>query len=265
MSSYLDGLNPIQKQNASILISRMAANGITNPNTQAAILAVISKESEFVPQSENLNYKADTIARVFKQVPANLIPSLAGNPQALGDYVYSPSYNPSLGNGVGEGYKYRGRGYNQLTGKANYKKIGDEIGVDLVSNPDALNDPKNAADAAIAFFKDGVNSLAKMGKLSQYNSTGINDFKTAQDSLGAIYNVNAGIGSTKAKIDADVTGGKAKAESRISDILSFVTSAVSSAATKTTTTIKQNPITSIFVTAGIIVLSYFFFKVITKK
>ena len=48
----------------------------------------------------------------------------------------------SMGNTEeGDGYKYRGRGYIQITGKNNYKKIGNELNLDLVNKPDLLNDP----------------------------------------------------------------------------------------------------------------------------
>lgn len=227
MANYLDTLSPQAKANAAKLVERMKAKGITNPFTHAAVLAVVSKESGFIPKNENLNYTATQLQKVFS-VDAVKAAELAGKPEAIGNYVYSPSRKPTLGNKEGEGYKFRGRGFNQITGRYLYDKYGKLAGIDLISNPDKLNDPAVAADVAIEYFKNGIKELSRLGKLSQYNSQDINGFKTAKDSLGAIYHVNAGIGSSKAKIDADVTGGKAKAESRIEDILTFVQGAVSS-------------------------------------
>ena len=226
--SYIDTLSGQAKMNAKTLLDEMKVKGITNPYTHAAILAVVSKESGFIPKSENMNYtSADSIARVFglSQSEAS---KYVGKPKELGDYVYGPQRKPTLGNGEGEGYKYRGAGYNQLTGKANYKKYGQAVGVDLVSNPAKMNEPKIAADVAIEFFKNGVKSLSALGKLGAYNAKDINDFKSAKDALGAMYHINAGVGQTSAHINADVTGGKAKAEARIDDILKFVHSAVTS-------------------------------------
>lgn len=254
--SYIDKLSAIQKQNANILVDRMKAKGITNPFTHAAILAVVSKESAFLPKSENLNYTAQRIQQVWPNIPAATAVKLANNPQALGDYVYGPAMNKTLGNGPGEGYKYRGRGYNQITGKSNMKIIGDQIGVDLVNNPDALNDPINAADAAIVFFQNGINAMAKQGKLAKYNATNINDFKTAQDSLGAIYNVNAGVGSSQAKLDADVTGGKAAATSRLGDLYAYLGNKVTETTQAANEVVKKNPKTTIIVTAGLILGLY---------
>lgn len=60
----------------------------------------------------------------------------------------------------GDGKKYKGRGFIQLTGKTNYKKFGDKIGVDLVSNPDLAKDPKVAAKVAIEYWKERVDREA---------------------------------------------------------------------------------------------------------
>jgi hypothetical protein len=53
----------------------------------------------------------------------------------------------------GDGYKYRGRGFIQITGKSMYRTVSKEIGEDLVSNPDLANEPKTAAKIIPAFFK----------------------------------------------------------------------------------------------------------------
>ena len=75
----------------------------------------------------------------------------------------------------GEGYKYRGRGYIQLTGKSNYEKYSSAAGVDLVKNPDLANDPKVAAKIAAAYISDTRGSAA--AKL------GLNVNTTNQESL----------------------------------------------------------------------------------
>jgi len=67
-----------------------------------------------------------------------------------------------LGNNqVGDGFKFRGRGIFQLTGRANYKTFGDKIGVNLVENPDAASSPENALKIACEYWKSrGLNKLA---------------------------------------------------------------------------------------------------------
>ena len=91
------------------------------------------------------------------------------------DIMYDDQYrgaNYKLGNtNVGDGSKYRGRGIISLTGKANYKKYGDMIGVDLVNNPDYMqNRPDVMVAASIAYLKDkgfdqGTLSARKMAKV----------------------------------------------------------------------------------------------------
>jgi putative chitinase len=241
MAGYIDTLNPKQKENLAILTQRMVDKGITNSYTQGAINAVVSKESSFIPRSENLTYSAQRIMQVWPRISASVASTLANNPTALGNYVYGPTMNASLGNGPSDGYKYRGRGLNQLTGRANYKKYGDALGYDLINNPDLLNDIKVASDVAILFFQNGIKALNNLGTLQKYyNSTDINAFKTAKDSLGAIYHVNAGVGSSQAKLSADVTGGLALSRARVNDFVNYISS-------NAIEVVKKNPKKIIFV------------------
>ena len=59
----------------------------------------------------------------------------------------------------GDGVKYKGRSFIQITGRTNYKKIGDKLGLDLVNNPTLLEDPDTAAKATVAWWKDNVQPL----------------------------------------------------------------------------------------------------------
>jgi hypothetical protein len=195
----------------------MHAKGITNKYTIAAILAIISKESEFYPHRENLNYTSARIAQVFK-VSKDIADELAHNPEALGNYMYGKRG----GNSASEGFKYRGGGFNQITFKRSYKRIGDEIGQDLEGNPDLLNDPKIAAAAAVQFFADAMRDGERSGKLKQYHADGINDFTNYTDSVNAVYNANAGWGISHADIIADATGGRKKALARIAPLYKLV-------------------------------------------
>lgn len=71
-----------------------------------------------------------------------------------------------LGNvAPGDGFKYRGRGLIQLTGRGNYQKCGDALGVDLVSDPEKLGEPGLASRSAAWFWKEhGCNELADAGE-----------------------------------------------------------------------------------------------------
>lgn len=64
----------------------------------------------------------------------------------------------------GDGFKYRGAGPLQLTGKANFKRYGDRLGLDLVNNPDLARGPLNAFRLSACFWRDhGLNELADQG------------------------------------------------------------------------------------------------------
>lgn len=230
--SYLDTLTQQQKNNINVIKDEAKKNGITNPYSVAAILSIVSKESSFIPQSENLNYSAHRLQKVFN-LSSTKANQIAGKPEAIGNAVYGGRY----GNAANEGYKYRGRGYNQLTFKSNYDTYGKLIGENLVENPDKVNDPKIAAKVLIAFNKKGIESLKNKGKLQAYNSTGINDFKNLEDATMAFYHVTAGTGKSvdyvKGLRSNDSLGGMTKALQRVEDLYSYVKETVSKNPRKT--------------------------------
>jgi putative chitinase len=230
--SYTDALTQEQKTNIALIKDEALKSGITNPYAIAGMLAIVSKESSFIPQSENLNYSAKRLQEVFN-ISSSKANELAGKPQAIGDAIYGGRY----GNASNEGYKYRGRGYNQLTFKGNYAAFGKSIGEDLVSNPDRVNDPKIAAKVLIAFNKKGIDSLKNSGKLKEYSSTGINDFKNLDDATLAFYHVTAGTGKSvnyvKNLKSKDSLGGMTKALERVNDLYVYVKETVTKSPLKT--------------------------------
>ena len=144
-------------------------------NTQqriAAFLAQTSHESAgYTMLEENLNYSDVTMAAVWpnrfavidpatkkpkkdekgKNIPNAFAKALHRRPEAIANPVYSNR----MGNGTiesGEGWKHRGMGLKQLTGKDNHKRCGDALGVDFVSNPELLLEPKWAALSAGWFW-----------------------------------------------------------------------------------------------------------------
>ena len=137
---------------------------ITNPLRLAHFLSQCSHESGgFKVFQENLNYSADGLKKIFpKYFPGNLSESYAKNPEKIASKVYGGR----MGNGLEstkEGYKFRGRGALQTTGKENYKKLGDFLGVDLISNPDLVATKYQLASAAFFFESNKLWSICDKG------------------------------------------------------------------------------------------------------
>ena len=189
-------------KNIQLLMDAMKRNGITNPYTQKAILGTIGKESGFIPKDEKGygNTSNSRIRKIFGKrvtVSDSELSSLKNNDSKFFDMVYGTRYG---NDSPGDGYKYRGRGFNQITFKGSYKKYNDLLNkenklgrtVDLINNPDQLNDVDVAAEAAILYFKSNVQSKAMKKK---YGTNDINSFKDQDTALRAIVNINAGLGN----------------------------------------------------------------------
>jgi len=180
-----------QKNNANLIVSALKKFGVANKAIQAAILATISKESNFIPQSENLKYSVAAIKRVWPKTSDADAARLANNPEALGNFKYGGKY----GNLPNEGFKYRGRGFNQITFKDLYSKYGKMIGRDLVTYPDLLNDPKVAADAAAAYFSSELTAGLKAGSFKKFNVTDLAAIKDTATATKVAIQINAGRGT----------------------------------------------------------------------
>lgn len=202
---------PVQDQ----LKAQLASQGITDPKAVANIMAQVQAESNFKPQDENLKYSGKKLFELygtgnkggnqarFKTVEEAEAVAAKG-PEAVGNVIYGGR----MGNKEDEGFKYRGRGLIQLTGKDNYKKFGNMIGVDLVANPDLANDPAIASKIAAAYFADkqkaGVDltSIAAVGKAVGYAGGTAETEKRAQLAQGFLGQSAGGSAPTDAQVAA---------------------------------------------------------------
>lgn len=105
--------------------------------------------------TENLNYSAERLCQVWPERFPTLADArpYAKNPEALANRVYGGR----MGNTEpGDGWRYRGRGPIQLTGKSNYAAVGELIGQDLVVLPELMEQPRYSLEATIAWWEDRI-------------------------------------------------------------------------------------------------------------
>lgn len=148
----------------SISDAVFAEHGIDDPLVVAHLMGNITVENGAgTVVRENGNYSARRIVEIFgsPRSSAAVTPeeaqTLQHNARGLFERVYnlprSPKLAKDLGNYLpGDGDKFRGGGDLQLTGRANYERVGKLTGFDLVSNPDVLSDPKISFRVAVAEF-----------------------------------------------------------------------------------------------------------------
>jgi len=168
---------------------------IDTPQRIAGFLSQCAHESGgFERLQENLNYSADGMAGIWpkrfavlgpdgkpvkkdgKNQPNKFALALHRKPEMIANVVYSGR----MGNGPtesGEGWKYRGRGLKQLTGKTNHSNCSKGLGVDLVDNPDLLLEPIYAARSAAWFW----------------STNKCNVFADAEDIEGLTRRINGGL------------------------------------------------------------------------
>ncbi len=135
---------------------------INTPYRVAGFLAQVSHESggfQFIV--ENLNYSAEALSRVWpNRFPPDIAAAYARNPEKIANRAYCDR----MGNGdeaSGDGWKYRGRGLIQLTGKDNYAAFSLECDNEALVDPNQVAEPALAAESAGWFWsRNGLNALA---------------------------------------------------------------------------------------------------------
>jgi putative chitinase len=132
-------------------------------NTNARICAFIAQTCEESGNlsviSENLNYRPDVIVKLWPKFSYEVAKEACDSgPEAVGNLIYGNR----MGNvNPGDGYKYRGRGFIQLTGRDNYALSSKFLGVDLVNNPDLVLQPEYCALTAAEYWqRNGCNELS---------------------------------------------------------------------------------------------------------
>ncbi|HHW65874.1 MAG TPA: glycoside hydrolase family 19 protein [Rhodocyclaceae bacterium] len=171
---YLDTLN-----------AAMAVHGIDSALRIAHFLAQLMHESGHLRLTqENLNYSAEGLRTTFRKYFRTdaEAQAYARQPERIGNRVYGGR----MGNGPessGDGYRYRGRGLIQLTGKDNYRSFGQWVGADVVAHPDWVAE-RYAVESAVYFWeKNDLNALADIDDLAAITrriNGGLNGFEDRQ-------------------------------------------------------------------------------------
>ena len=165
------GIKMSPAQGEKLMLNHLVKAGFTDNKVLALALAMAKKETgNYQNTVENTNWSAPTLLKYFKNIPdeatAQKVAAMSPAERAMWVYGRAPK-GPALGNSKPEdGWDYRGRGFFQLTGKANYEKFKKETGIDVVGNPKLVSeDPNVMAESAVRFLKNNkaMLSIAQTG------------------------------------------------------------------------------------------------------
>ena len=151
----------------------------SGPRAAAFLAQVIYESDGLTPLSENLHYSARRLVAVWPThfyLPPDVSPGrndaseFVNRPEALANLIYANR----MGNGPpesGDGWRYRGRGLIQLTGRSNYSRATHSLGIDLINDPDLLFLETHAATLAGWYWSmTNCNTLADLGSESSFEA-----------------------------------------------------------------------------------------------
>jgi len=196
------------------LVFQTLTNDGFSPEAAAAIMGVVAGESNFQTLKE-IAYDTTPNSRIraiFGSRVGHLNEEQLTRVKSSYKDFFDTVYGGMYGNAPNEGAKYVGRGFNQITFKGNYQNIKNITGIDVVSNPQLLEQPEIAAKALSAYFKD------------------VKPLKDFESAYKKAFVLNAGIGnsyeyylnSTNPAIRQGVKIKRQKAEEYLQKINSFV-------------------------------------------
>jgi putative chitinase len=145
---------------------------INTPNRIAGFIAQCAHESNnFNSLEENLNYREETLLKVFPRYfgPGKRnAAEYARNPEKIANYVYMDEFRTSKMGNVkeGDGWRFRGRGLKQLTGRENYTNFGKSVGMTAEQAADYVATEKGAIESACWFWNaKKLNAIADSGDI----------------------------------------------------------------------------------------------------
>ena len=178
------------------VIDNLIQSDITGRALRIGVLCCIAKESHFRPQTEKVycNTSNKRIRRIFGshlgiyRDDNELLNALKRDPEAFFNQVYGHRG----GNGAGDGFRYRGRGFNQLTFRDNYRAYSyDEVNLERC--PALLNRVDVAAHVCVAFFESAMKRHATRLQ-RRFEVHDLNEIDDVSTGILVACNINAGIG-----------------------------------------------------------------------
>lgn len=176
--------NPAAEEWAEAALEILPKYEINTPNRVAGFFAQCGHESGFKTLEENLNYRAETLDKVFPKYFKNAgrnAAEYAKQPQKIANVVYANR----MGNGdaaSNDGYNFRGRGLIQLTGRENYTNFGKTVGMTAEQAIDYVTTKKGALESACWYWNSrninaacDANDIVKMTKLINGGTIGLDD------------------------------------------------------------------------------------------
>jgi putative chitinase len=187
--------------------SLLGSYGVNTPLRLSHFFAQIDHESGLKPLQENLNYSESRLLEIFKydfDTDKNRILSdaeklkakqLARKPEQIANFVYA-NQNGNGNEASGDGWKFRGRGFLQITGRSNYMLLSKDTKIDYINKPDLLLNEVDAMISALRFWnKHNLNVLAdkddvmRITKIINGGSNGITERKELLNKYKKLYNV----------------------------------------------------------------------------
>lgn len=150
---------------AQLMLDAVAA-GIRAPKELANFMAQVTYESSDLKRLEEGFRYTRNIAQIpvdsalrkgREALEAARLEALSGRPEQLADLMYGGRMG---NNEPGDGFRYRGRGYIQLTGKNGYREAGEVLGLDLVGHPELAAEPETASKIAVWYWNRYVHRVA---------------------------------------------------------------------------------------------------------
>jgi predicted chitinase len=149
--------------NASTVLDAGRAAGLSGIELANFMGQNAHESGGFSQTTESLKYKPEQLLKTFKgrngiNTLADAQRLVAGGDDAVGNAIYGGDWGAkNLGNTeAGDGAKFKGRGFTQITGRSNYTAASKALGIDLVNNPELAADPTNAAAISTWYWKNRV-------------------------------------------------------------------------------------------------------------